>query len=43
MKAKEREIHYDFAWQKDGKRFVRKATGERPLRIECEADLDKLV
>lgn len=42
MKAKAREMHYDFVWQKDGKLFVRKASGQRALCIECEADLDKI-
>ncbi|KAH9367543.1 hypothetical protein HPB48_001635 [Haemaphysalis longicornis] len=42
MKAKAQEKHYQFAWQKEGKLFVRKATGARVVQIECEADLDKI-
>lgn len=42
MKAKAREMHYEFAWQKDGKLFMRRASGQRAVRINCEADLDKI-
>lgn len=42
MRVKAEEKRYQFAWQKNGLLFVRKAAGERAIVIECEADLDKI-
>ncbi|XP_037268899.1 uncharacterized protein LOC119160770 [Rhipicephalus microplus] len=42
MRARAQEKHYQFVWQKEGKMFVRKAQGERAIRIECQTDLDKI-
>lgn len=42
MKKKALEMSYQYAWQHNGKLFVRKAQGETAIRIESEADLDKI-
>lgn len=42
MRVKAEQKHYQFAWQKNGQMFVRKAPGERAISIQCEADLDKI-
>lgn len=43
LKGKAEEKMYRFAWQKNGKIFARKKQGDRIIKIECEADLDKIV
>lgn len=43
MRSKAEEKHYQFAWQKDGRMYVRKKQGERAIKIECEQDLDMIV
>lgn len=42
MKAKAAEMGYEYAWQRNGKLLVRRADGEPVIRVECEADLDKI-
>ncbi|KAH9372210.1 hypothetical protein HPB48_001429 [Haemaphysalis longicornis] len=36
------EKQYQYAWQVEGKLFSRKADGQCAIRIETEADLDKM-
>lgn len=43
LKGKAEEKKYQFVWQKNGKIFARKKQGDRIIKIECEADLDKIV
>ncbi|XP_077498614.1 uncharacterized protein LOC144109688 [Amblyomma americanum] len=42
MKRKAAEMAYQYAWQSNGKLFVRKAQGDTAIRIEGHADLDKI-
>lgn len=43
LKEKAAEKEYQFAWQKNGNLFARKKQGDRAIKIESEADLDKIV
>lgn len=38
-KTKATEMHYQFTWQKGGKIFVRKKSGDRPMSIKNDSDL----
>lgn len=40
IKTKATEKGYRFAWHKEGKMFVRKAAGDRTVRIQSEDDLE---
>ncbi|CAN8019000.1 unnamed protein product [Ixodes persulcatus] len=42
-KTKAREQGYAFTWQKNGTVFVRKAQGQRAIKIESEDDLGKIM
>lgn len=42
MKERCAEMQYEYAWQDNGKLLARKADGQRAIRIECEADLEKI-
>lgn len=42
IKAKAAEMNYQFAWQKNGRMFVRKRAQDRVIRIEGEDDLVKI-
>lgn len=42
MKQRCAEMQYEYAWQDNGKLLARKSDGQRAIRIECEADLDKI-
>lgn len=42
LKFKCREIGYRFAWHRDGKFYVRRAEGEKCLRIDNYEDINKL-
>ncbi|XP_054290533.1 uncharacterized protein LOC129005608 [Macrosteles quadrilineatus] len=42
LKKKCRDIGYAFVWCREGKFFVRKANGEKCIKIENEADIEKL-
>ncbi|CAN8020718.1 unnamed protein product [Ixodes persulcatus] len=43
MRAKAEEKHYQFAWQKDGRMFMRKKQGDSAVKIECIQDLERIV
>lgn len=42
LKAKSRELGYEYSWCRDGKFFVRKSSGERCRRINNQRELDQL-
>lgn len=42
MKSKADEKHYQYAWHKQGKLFVRRRNGEPVIRINNEEDLSKI-
>lgn len=42
VRTRAKENDYQFAWQKDGKMFVRKRQGDRVIKIDTEDDLDKI-
>lgn len=43
LREKAAEKEYQFVWQKNGNLFARKKQGDRVIKIECEADFDKIV
>jgi cell division protein FtsB len=42
IKKKCRDIGYAYVWSREGKFFVRRANGEKCIRIDNEADIEKL-
>lgn len=42
VRTRAKENDYQFAWQKEGKMFVRKRQGDRVIKIDTEDDLDKI-
>lgn len=42
-RTKATEMRYQFTWQRGGKVFVRKKSGDRPISIKNESDLAKII